>query len=101
MSDQSNKNAVSTEQLLSIAALSRLELAPEQHAELAAQFASILSYVDVLNSADTSAVEPLYSPSEHTPPVREDSARPTITKTELFANAPQSDGDFFIVPKIV
>lgn len=98
---ETQADAFSTEQLTGIAELARLTLAPEQHAELAAQFASILSYVDMLNSVNTDTVEPLYSPSLHTPPVRVDEARATLTKQELFANAPETDGDFFIVPKIV
>ncbi len=92
---------VSEEQLVEIAKLARVGFEPAERADITRQFASVLNYVDMLNSVDTTGVEPLYSPSEHASPVRPDEARATISREELFANAPESDGAFFIVPKIV
>jgi len=95
------KNPISIEQLETIARLSRLYIEPGHYTDMARQIGDIINYVDILNSVDTSSVEPLYSPCTHETPVRSDQARTTLGKAELFANAPRTDGDFFIVPKIV
>ena len=95
------KVGIGTNELDNIATLARLRLAPGQHADLSREFTAILGYVDMLNSVNTDTVEPLYSPCVHASPVREDQAHATISRQELFANAPESDGEFFIVPKIV
>lgn len=84
-----------------IAKLARLNLAPEKLALFAAQFNDILGYVDALGEVDTSDVAPLYSPSEHATVFREDKAVKRFSRDQVLANAPEDDGAFFIVPKIV
>ncbi|MEA5088673.1 Asp-tRNA(Asn)/Glu-tRNA(Gln) amidotransferase subunit GatC, partial [Solidesulfovibrio sp.] len=46
-------------------------------------------------------VEPLYSPVLHETPLREDKAAKAFSRDNILANAPATDGQFFIVPKIV
>ena len=61
----------------------------------------ILAYMDVLNTLDTSGVEPM----SHVFPVknvlREDEVVPSGDRSELLKNAPASDGEAFLVPKAV
>lgn len=61
----------------------------------------ILAYMDTLAEVDTTGVEPLYSPVRHIEGVRLDEARKRRTRDEVLANAPESDGQFFVVPRIV
>ena len=61
----------------------------------------ILAYMDVLAQVDTSDVEPLYSPAQHPGPQREDVAARKRERSEVLANAPEADGEYFIVPRIV
>ncbi len=84
-----------------IAALARLTLDEEKCELFAGQFEGILGYMDKLGELDTSGVEPLYSPVEHETPFREDEPRKRFSRDEVLANAPEKDGQFFIVPKIV
>jgi aspartyl-tRNA(Asn)/glutamyl-tRNA(Gln) amidotransferase subunit C len=92
---------ISTDEVAKIAALARLRL-PEDKAELfAAQMGDILGYMDLLAQCDTAGVEPLYSPVGHPAPLRPDEVRQTYAREEVLANAPEDDGQFFIVPKIV
>ncbi len=84
-----------------IAHLARLELTPEKAALFAPQLDQVLAYMDTLGQVDTSAVEPLYSPVEHAALTRPDEARREYSRDEVLANAPETDGQFFIVPKIV
>lgn len=84
-----------------VATLARLRLPEDTLERFAAQIGDILTYMETLNACDTASVEPLYGPVEHGTPLREDQARKTCTRQDILANAPESDGRFFIVPRIV
>ena len=84
-----------------IAALARLSLDEEKCELFAGQFEDILGYMDKLGELDTTGVEPLYSPVTHDTPFREDEPIKRFTREEILSNAPEDDGQFFIVPKIV
>ncbi len=92
---------ISPEEVAHMAALSRLSVSEEEQALFARQFGDILGYMDVLARVDTENVEPLYSPAQHTAPGREDQAANRRTRREVLANAPEQDGEYFIVPRIV
>ena len=89
------------EQAAKVAALARLRLPEDKLERLASQMGDILSYMDTLGACDTQGVEPLYSPVEHDTPLRLDEALKTCQRSDVLAQAPESDGRFFIVPKIV
>ena len=95
------KNIISREEVSHMAALSRLNVNEEEQALFARQIGDILAYMDVLARVDTSAVEPLYSPAQHPGPLREDEAAHRRTRAEVLSNAPEADGEYFIVPRIV
>ena len=92
---------LSLEEAAKVAKLARLKLDPEKLERFSSQLDDILSYMDLLNSLDTKDVEPLYSPCEHPSPLREDLAKSEFTREDILRNAPEADGKFFIVPKIV
>lgn len=92
---------ITTEQVASIARLARLDIAPEHLERFAGQFGDILDYMDVLNGVDTTGIEPLYSPVDAATAVRPDVVDVHCTREQLLANAPESDGQFFVVPRIV
>ena len=89
------------EQAAKVAALARLRLPEDKLARLAAQMDDILDYIDTLSACYTTGVEPLYSPVEHDTPLRTDQALKTCQRSDVLAQAPESDGRFFIVPKII
>ena len=100
----------SLETVLRVAKLARLDLgaglSPEDAttklATFAEQFDGIVALMDTLAEVDTAGAEPLYWPlaAPVTPP-REDAVDSHNTREELLSNAPEQDGRFFIVPKIV
>ncbi len=84
--------------------LSRLSrLAPDEAtlAKFGAQCGDILKYMDILSEIDTSGVEPLYSPVAHEKAIRQDREERRWDRSQVLANAPESDGQFFVVPRIV
>lgn len=96
-----NKTTLSTEDAAKIAKLARLDLAPEKLELFAGQFNDILGYMELLGEVDTSDVAPLYSPSEHSTVFREDKVQKRYERDDVLSNAPETDGEFFVVPKIV
>ncbi len=91
----------SPEDVARIAKLARLSLSDDKLAAFAGQFNDILGYMEELGQADTAGVEPLYGPVEKASALREDEVRKDFDRAEILANAPRTDGTFFIVPKIV
>ncbi len=87
-----------------MAHLSRLaRLAPDDETlqRFATQCDDILSYMNVLSEVDTNDVEPLYSPVRHQNALRPDIAVKRQQRADVLANAPETDGQFFVVPRIV
>lgn len=93
--------SISLAEVEKVAALARLRLAPDKVEQFVGQFNDILDYIHALNEVDTSDVEPLYSPVTHSTVFREDVERKEFDRQALLANAPDSDGRFFVVPRIV
>lgn len=92
---------ISPERAMGIAALARLEISPEQAVTLAAQMDEILGYMDKLNELDTTSVEPMYTPVEHVSVLRPDDARKEFPREDILRNAPENNGEYFVVPRIV
>ena len=86
---------------LHLCRLSRLQ--PDEAAQdaMAQQCSRILAYMDKLGEVDTEGVEPLYSPVIHESAFRDDVAERRAERSAILADAPQTDGSFFIVPRIV
>jgi aspartyl-tRNA(Asn)/glutamyl-tRNA(Gln) amidotransferase subunit C len=93
--------AVTKEDVEYIAKLARLELKDTEIDNYTNQLNQILEYMDKLNEVDTSNVEPLLHPVENQNVFREDKIKNTSSKEDTMKNAPQSDGNFFKVPKII
>lgn len=92
---------ITRQQVEHVAQLARLELTEEEKEVYTSQLNSILEYVKVLDELDTSQVQPM----AHVLPIhnvfRPDESRPSIDKEEALENAPDRQGGFFKVPRIV
>jgi aspartyl-tRNA(Asn)/glutamyl-tRNA(Gln) amidotransferase subunit C len=84
-----------------VAKLARLKCTDEEIVTLTNQLGAILGYFAQLEELDTTDVEPL----AHCLPIhnvfREDEIQPSLSNDEALANAPQRDGEFFAVPKVL
>ncbi len=89
------------EQVRHVAKLARLALPQERLDKLAPQLESILHYIDTLKQVDVAGVEPM----AHALPVRnvlrEDVPESALSLEQVLRNAPEIDGPFFKVPKIL
>jgi aspartyl-tRNA(Asn)/glutamyl-tRNA(Gln) amidotransferase subunit C len=88
-------------QVRKVAKLARLDLTDAEVAEFAGQLSAILDYVARMNELNTEGVEPL----AHCLPIsnvfRDDVGKESLGTEKTLANAPQRDGAFFKVPKIL
>jgi aspartyl-tRNA(Asn)/glutamyl-tRNA(Gln) amidotransferase subunit C len=84
-----------------VAYLARLGLTEEELARLEGQLNHILDQYAKLAELDTEAIAPTAQTIELENILREDVARPSMDPKDVLANAPQRDGDFFVVPAIL
>jgi len=88
-------------QVKKVAKLARLELSEAEIEEFAGQLNAIIDYVERMNKLNTEGVEPM----AHCLPVsnvfRDDIIKESLGTEKTLANAPQQDGQFFKVPKIL
>ena len=84
-----------------VAGLAQLELDDAAKARLAKELGDILTYIEKLNELDTEGVEPMMHAMPLTNVLREDKAEPSLPREEALKNAPNTDGEYFLVPKIL
>lgn len=102
MSDMKKISAsLSPELVRHMADLSKLALTDEEVEIFGRQFAVILDHMAVLQSVDTENVQPLYSCVDNPAHKRKDIAKNERSRKEILANAPETDGESFIVPRII
>ena len=92
---------VSLTEVRKIAMLARLALTPEEEQGLVEHFEKILTYVEKLNSLDTTSVEPTSYAVNVSSPLREDRVTNQPNPEALLANAPAREDHFLKVPKII
>src|SRR5580704_10907268 len=92
---------LSLEDVRHVAMLSRLALDDDHLKRLTGQLESILGYINKLKEVDTTGVEPM----AHALPLhnvfREDVVEPSLPLEKVLQNAPETDGPFFKVPKVI
>ena len=94
-----------------VADLANLELTPEESGRMVADLNSILDHMDKLNQLDTAGVEPMaevlsavsasIAADRFAYAQRADEVQPGLPRQAALANAPDTDGTCFRVPKVI
>ena len=96
---------VTVEDVERVAELAHLELKPEETQAMLRDLNAILDYVAELNELDTAGVVPLAQVSElgdaAAGALRADLPVPSLDRAAVMAEAPETDGAFFKVPKVI
>jgi len=92
---------ISRQEVRHVANLARLDLSDAEEARMTEQMNDILGYMDKLNELDTGAVTAMTHAIQLQNVFRQDEAVPSLDRELALANAPQSDGASFVVPKII
>jgi aspartyl-tRNA(Asn)/glutamyl-tRNA(Gln) amidotransferase subunit C len=84
-----------------IAKLARIAMDDAQAGEMEAELNALLAWVEQLSEVDCENVPPMTSVVEQRLPMRDDLVTDGGYADDLMKNAPQSEGHFFVVPKVV
>jgi aspartyl-tRNA(Asn)/glutamyl-tRNA(Gln) amidotransferase subunit C len=96
---------VTVEEVGRVAKLAHLELTPEETGHMLHDLNAILDYVAELNELDTTGVTPLAQVGDlryaYQGSLRADVPAPSLDRAVVMAQAPETDGVFFKVPKVI
>ncbi len=92
---------ITSDDVRKVAQLARLDLPEEKIEMYTSQLEKILGYVAELSKVDTTDIPPTTRAVEVVNMFRPDSVEKTCVREELLELAPQREGDFFRVPKIL
>jgi aspartyl-tRNA(Asn)/glutamyl-tRNA(Gln) amidotransferase subunit C len=95
------RQKITSSQVRHVAKLARLALDEQHIHKYTGQLESILEYIAKIDQINLSAIEPM----AHTLPLsnvfRDDVAAPSLPPEDVLKNAPDTNGPFFKVPKII
>ncbi|MBD1869729.1 Asp-tRNA(Asn)/Glu-tRNA(Gln) amidotransferase subunit GatC [Oculatella sp. FACHB-28] len=92
---------IDREQVQKVAHLARLNLTSEEETQFTGQLSDILEYFEQLSELDTSEVAPTTRAIDMSNVSRPDQLQPCEDREIILESAPDRDGEFFKVPKIV
>lgn len=84
-----------------IARLARLRFTEDEQERLAHEMSVVLDYMDQLAEVDTDGVAPLAHVLDLANVTRPDEAEARISRDEALRAAPDTDGTYFRVPKVI
>jgi aspartyl-tRNA(Asn)/glutamyl-tRNA(Gln) amidotransferase subunit C len=98
--------SVSEQDVERVAELANLELTNDEKAGMVRDLNSVLGYFSQLNELDTTDVPPMLQVVETGQPgatasLRPDELVPSLSREKVLACAPDTDGVFFKVPKVI
>jgi aspartyl-tRNA(Asn)/glutamyl-tRNA(Gln) amidotransferase subunit C len=100
---------VTVEDVRRVAELANLELTAEEEPRMQRDLNAILGHISQLNQLDTSGIPPMTQVGEMLGGVanttgtslRADEVQPSLGRAVVMTEAPESDGRFFKVPKVI
>ncbi len=84
-----------------VARLARIAVSDEDAERMTGELNTILGFVEQLNEVDVSGVEPMTSVIPMEMKKRQDVVTDGNKADDIVANAPATDENFFLVPKVV
>jgi aspartyl-tRNA(Asn)/glutamyl-tRNA(Gln) amidotransferase subunit C len=84
-----------------VAKLSRIAVSEEDAVRMVGELNGILGFVEQLNEVDVSGAEPMTSVVPVAMKKRVDAVTDGAKADDIIANAPATDENFFLVPKVV
>ena len=110
----SQTSGVSLEDVRRVAELANLELTSEEEPRMQRDLNAILGHIAQLNELDTNGIPPMAQVGEilggvqdhgvqdrQGASLRADTVRPSLDRAVVMAEAPETDGRFFKVPKVI
>ncbi len=92
---------LSQEQIVYLSRLAGLQLSSEEIESLTVELTSVLAFFEQITDVDTAGVVPTPIAKSAKNRIRDDKFRPSLAQGQALANAPRTDGEFFLVPKVI
>lgn len=92
---------ITTDDVLYVAKLARLNVSEEEAKNLTSEMESIIEFADMLSQIDTSSVAPTNHAMEVQNVFREDKVTGSYDREDILRNAPSKDSGCYSVPKVV
>ena len=84
-----------------LAKLSHLSFSEQERKEIKADLQEMISFIEKLKEVNTDGVTPLLHMSSNVNILRDDVVQGSVSREEALKNAPDTDGTFFKVPKVI
>lgn len=84
-----------------VAKLARIALTDDEVTLYGNQLGALLEHVDVLSGLDTESISATAQVIESRNVERDDTVRPSLDRATVLSMAPQAQGSFFRVPRII
>ena len=92
--------AIDRAQVIKIARLARLSFSDAEIDELTGQLGNMLALVEQLGEVDTADVEPMVHAVDLVNATAADLIAPSLPRERALQNAPETDGECFVVPAV-
>lgn len=92
---------ITVETVRYVAALARLSFTPEEEMHLTCQLREMLNYVEQLGRMEIREVSGMSGKGKSGEGFREDAAILSLTREDILRNAPEHDGEAFLVPPVL
>ena len=93
--------AIDKETVKYVAHLARIELKPRELEKLSGQLQDILGFIDKLKKIEIKDINPTSHILAINNVLREDKPGESLSVEQVLENAPQREGNFFVVPKVI
>lgn len=93
--------SISADEVKAIARLARLSIDASDIPEYAEQLSRILTFVEQMNAADTTGVEPMAHPLDLVARLRPDAITERNERETFQLHAPQVKNGLYLVPKVI
>ena len=109
MTGNAETTRVSLDDVRHVADLANLELTSDELPRMARDLDAVLGYIDQLNELNTADVPAMaqvsealgLAPAQAGETLRRHEVRPSLDRSVIMAEAPETDGKFFKVPKVI
>ena len=93
---------ITKEEIKKIASLAKINISDDELDEYSVQTSKILEYISTLNEVDTSKIDEFSNQLfNNKQSLRDDIAKDSLSRDEVVGLAPDSDGVYFKVPKVI
>ena len=105
----SSLKAVARDEVRHVAELANHQLTADEEGKIERDLNAILAYIAQLNELDTTGVPAMaqvgemlaLAPNAEGAELRSDAVKPSVDRQAVMAAAPETDGRFFKVPKVI